>query len=1067
MATVDELILRLRLENLTSRDIAQIIRQMRDLDNQTDQTGQRGRSMFSSLNQAAGEFAVTLGKTATKAAFDFAKTSVQKLAEFENAMAGPARTTGLVDEELKQLSDSLRQFSAIDLKGNIKAEDLATISEAAGQLGVQGLENIQAFTKDVAMIAVATDESADRVGTDLARIAKIFQESLEQPRVFVDEFGNKVVKDFGGAFQQIGNIGSALNEISQNTAANTGELLNMMNRMAGAGKTMGLTVDQLIGVAGTLRDTVPIGIEKTSTAMNKLMLSMIKDTGSYIEAFKLDAAAFKTAIETDPMRALEMLAEGMGKLKETEGPKALTLAIEQLLGKGDGITQLALGLAGSQEKLRETAGIVSEAFRENVSVINEFEVATSTQMAKWEGLKGKMDEVYRTGGEVFKPLTNAALDFAHKGIDVVLQGLNTWRIHKDKFIAEFKAGFAGLLGKETFESLISGDLSGAVETLKARIATALVDSPFQPLFDAAVTTVQGITDQFTILQKTAVGIISQISQGDYSGAFGTLIDGIQDSVQLGIQFFQDLGTSAQELIGNLAAQFADTPVGPAIEEIGKLATNVIETLKTLSEWGGKLFEVVFTKEHIEGTIGVAISLIGSLAQTINMAIEGLQGMGTLLGEIFAGDITIDDLLGGLKQLAGEAGNWILEQLSTAAETALNFVTSKIQEAFDAILQIVERMVQAVEAALASLTDKIVAPFRKANEEIQGILAKLPGLGEAKGASTRTASGEQNIQGLISSLQNLRTSNDSAFDQSEELRTAYGSLYKELAGAADKSIAPNEALRQQFEALQQQIQAVGDTAVYKSVFPDMQVAIEQSSVSIQALGTQFGSLASQMDAMLPKLQELLRLQTTTATGAMGTSGGTITTYNKWGLASQKDVGGLSAQAIENMQDLENRKQYKKILREWRASHSNNIWGVTNWSGFQEMLAKDFPGMLAMFKRFGTSDPAILHQGGPALGADEIPAILQRGEFVLSRSDVSAVQHFRHEPILRKVRAARFHEGGPVTEQSSAASASAQKIEIHNHYQINGQVIDRQAFQNFVREISREQKRQGALVIQSGD
>ena len=91
----------------------------------------------------------------------FVADSVKNFAAYEQQLVSVQRTMGLTKTELDALGESLRTLALTDLKGQVVADDLAVIAEVAGSLGV-AKDDLIDFTKNVAMVATATDQSMEK-----------------------------------------------------------------------------------------------------------------------------------------------------------------------------------------------------------------------------------------------------------------------------------------------------------------------------------------------------------------------------------------------------------------------------------------------------------------------------------------------------------------------------------------------------------------------------------------------------------------------------------------------------------------------------------------------------------------------------------------------------------------------------------------------------------------------------------------------------------------------------------------------------------------------------------------
>src|SRR5690606_4129005 len=94
-----------------------------------------------------------------------------------SAFAGVRKTVDLSEQEFAELEGRFRDLATTTPTSFV---ELSRIGELAGQLGVSGVDNIEAFTKTIADIAVSTNLSSEAAATDFARIANILQEPIEK-----------------------------------------------------------------------------------------------------------------------------------------------------------------------------------------------------------------------------------------------------------------------------------------------------------------------------------------------------------------------------------------------------------------------------------------------------------------------------------------------------------------------------------------------------------------------------------------------------------------------------------------------------------------------------------------------------------------------------------------------------------------------------------------------------------------------------------------------------------------------------------------------------------------------
>jgi len=434
MATERELILRLRFENEASSELTRLRQNLRDLGQQTAEVGQQAAQSFgdfrASFNEAFGDFgqpinsladlrsqlsglAGSLAATGVKESAQFVRDSIANFAEYERALVDVARTTGYSKAETAALGEALRDLSAGALQGQVTADELAKIAEAAGQLGITAQADILAFTESVAQVASATGLSMDKTADGFSKIAGTFQKSLEQPRISVNAFGQAITQDFGSAYFQIGRIGSAFDALADSTQGSIDGIMNRVQRIGGMAASFRLTVDQTAALAAVM-ESVGMSAEKGSTAANVFMSTLLTQSQSFAAALKLNGEALEKAISKDPMAAIEMVLEGMEKLEQEQGPKELILVMEQLLGKGDGIREFALKMSdaaitsdGKLSLLAQSVQTAANAFNEGTRSADSFAQAANTTVGQWTQIKNAADDISKSLGQQLSPAVSS------------------------------------------------------------------------------------------------------------------------------------------------------------------------------------------------------------------------------------------------------------------------------------------------------------------------------------------------------------------------------------------------------------------------------------------------------------------------------------------------------------------------------------------------------------------------------------------------------------------------------------------------------------------------------------
>lgn len=328
----------------------------------------------------------TLGVTlpiaaASAGVFKFAK-------DYESAFAGVRKTTDATEAEYQKLSKGIRQMSK---EMPASAVSIAQVAEAAGQLGIKK-EDILKFSKTMVDLGVATNLTATEAATSLARFSNIMGTSADN----VDRLGSTIV------------------HLGNNTATTEREIVEMGMRLAGAGKQVGLTEAQVLGLAAAM-SSVGIEAEMGGSAMSKLLIKMKLATtqgGKALEEFAsasgVSASKFKQAFEQDASQALLMFLKGL-KNASAQGKSAIEILDEMDISEVR-LRDTILRAAESNEKFGETLNIANQGWRENTALQKEAQQRYKTTESQLQIAKNKLIDIAITLGTNFLPKVNQVLN---------------------------------------------------------------------------------------------------------------------------------------------------------------------------------------------------------------------------------------------------------------------------------------------------------------------------------------------------------------------------------------------------------------------------------------------------------------------------------------------------------------------------------------------------------------------------------------------------------------------------------------------------------------------------------
>lgn len=314
--------------------------------------------------------------------------------KFEDAFAGVRKTVDATEEEYEQLSDSIMRMAA---EMPTAAEEIAGVMEAAGQLGIQK-ENLESFTEVMVQLGDTTNLSANSAATTLARFANITGMSQEN----FDRLGSTIV------------------DLGNNFATTEAEISDMALRIAGAGKQVGMTEADIMGVAAAL-SSVGLEAEAGGTAISKVLTDMSlavekgvsssnKDLQNFAKVAGMSSEEFSAAFKEDAAGALSAFVSGLGSLEEN-GISAIAMLDEM------GITEVRmrdalLRSSGAADTFTAALETASTAWNENTALTTEAEKRYATTASQLKILWNQIKAVGVQFGEILIP-------YLKKGVDVV------------------------------------------------------------------------------------------------------------------------------------------------------------------------------------------------------------------------------------------------------------------------------------------------------------------------------------------------------------------------------------------------------------------------------------------------------------------------------------------------------------------------------------------------------------------------------------------------------------------------------------------------------------------------
>ena len=425
------------------REIINTENKLKQLKLEASKWTQAGRSIeefgnkVTNISNKIDKMGTTITTRLTLPILGLATAAVNSAKEFESAFTGVEKTVDGTAEQMANLKQGIKDMSE-ELPSS--TTEIAAVAEAAGQLGIQ-TDNVLGFSKAMIDLGNSTNLTADEAAQQLAKFANIMGMSQ---------------KDFD-------KLGSSIVDLGNNFATTEADIVNMAMRLAGAGKQVGFSEGQVLGLATAL-SSVGIEAEMGGSAISKAMVKMqnavemggtkldsvLKKTGMTLRDLELMSAndsksfremsqsigmtstevkqlvtaganlqdfasvsgmtaeKFKKAWKEDASGALSAFIKGLGDA-ENKGESAITMLSEM------GLTEVRLRdsllrAANAGNLFNNAIDTGTKAWNENVALTNEANKRYQTLESRMEMTKNKIKNVATNTGDKLTPAFNKMLD---------------------------------------------------------------------------------------------------------------------------------------------------------------------------------------------------------------------------------------------------------------------------------------------------------------------------------------------------------------------------------------------------------------------------------------------------------------------------------------------------------------------------------------------------------------------------------------------------------------------------------------------------------------------------------
>lgn len=307
-----------------------------------------------------------------------ARKCVDEFAQMQEAESQVRKYTGMTSEQVSGLNE---EFKKMDTR--TARERLNELAGDAGRLGITAKNDVLEFVEAANMIDVA-------LGEDLG------QDAIKNIGKLADMFGDseRSMKENMLA------IGSAVNEVAQNSSAAEPYLVEFSARMGGVAKQAKLSITDVMGFASAL-DQNMLRSEMASTALQGLILKLYQEPAKYAKIAQMDVKQFTTLMETDANEAVLQFLASLGKLG---GMDKMAPVLKEMKLSGAEAAGVISALASNIEKVRKEQETANQAFIDGTSITNEYNVQNTTVQAELDKAKKHFKEIRIELGERLLPV---------------------------------------------------------------------------------------------------------------------------------------------------------------------------------------------------------------------------------------------------------------------------------------------------------------------------------------------------------------------------------------------------------------------------------------------------------------------------------------------------------------------------------------------------------------------------------------------------------------------------------------------------------------------------------------
>lgn len=596
---------------------------------------------------------------------------------FESAMANVNKV--LKESEKNYLGTLEQQILDMSKALPLTAQEIAQTTANALQLGIAA-KDVGKFTETILKLGTATNVSAEEAAISIAQLFNITGEQFDN----IDKFG------------------AALTSLGNQFPTFESDILEMSQRIAAAGSSVGMTTTDILGLSTALT-SMGLSAEAGGTAISTILRNI--DTLVATNSRKLESWAKQAGMSTNEFRqawtnnvtgTFQQLVNNIAKSVD-EGENLNTilgdLGISAIRQK-DAFSRLVQANDTLNDALYESRDAWNALARGEEGALNdEFAEKVKTLAAQLQLLKNDLYYIGVQIGNNLMPILQKVVDKVREIVDWFANLSPEAKQWITNLLIGIAAVYPALKG---LQKLLEGTAK-LLNGFSAIIGTKLIpDGAGEKMFGKLIT----IIKTFTKTMAMPIAIISAVAAAfavlyKTFEPFRNAINGLADS------FKNNMVAKTQELLEmlKLLGNWISAKLQPLFALLGELYHKFIEpTLAYLLSAGTKLvFDVIQTiYEWLVKIIGYIIKIARPV---IEVVIGLIKAIATFLSPI-AGTIFV--LIGAIIELVG----WLWDKLKPAIDETITIVGNIVQ----AFAEVAKIIIDVVLVVIQWLIDKFAELF---------------------------------------------------------------------------------------------------------------------------------------------------------------------------------------------------------------------------------------------------------------------------------------------------------------------------------------------------------------------